>query len=658
MSMNVAFSEPVSAATWTINQADMGMETNDAIQNIINSATPGDTILFTGSQYTHIHLSINKPLNIVSSVGTQLYACPSTAPQGSDNFAAFSINSAAAGTNISGFKINNGNQGYGININGTRSVNIFNNTITCSNGTGVNIYGSTGITVKNNTLTQSVSGIQILNSSLTNILSNLITANSGNGILFGENVSNTIINNNNISYNQNIGINILNSCNNTTITGNSIAQNCNATTGNGKGIYINTTIHGLNITGNFIYMNGKMGICYDTGVTDVTETMDTVEDNYINGHTGRDVIRFIYNEDTGLDTAPVWIGETCFGGLNNVCPKIQVSSETAMSEIKQITSGIYSVSFINKNTGLTSTGFGSFYVTFFLNKLNTSKGAADVGDIWKNVLVVNGTATVDFTNCTYKDTNNSIFVLAPYSTFNTAMKDTLLVKDSDNPSLKANISATSSTSKSVIKNGDTLTYKITVKNSGKKNATNVKINNILSPTYYSSYAKPARGSYSNGVWNIGNLNAGETLTLSINAQAKKSGITKSQAQITGNNLNMAYSNAVQTTINKYIKMSYYNYASSYKVKKGKSVTLTSKVGNSGKDRSNTVKVKIILPKGMKLAKVNCPSVYNKATRTWTFTVPAGKIYYFKALTTVTTKGLKKVVFNINGKTWTKYIRGY
>lgn len=658
MTMNVAFSEPVSAATWTINQADMGMQTNDDIQNIINSANPGDTILFTGSQYTHIHLSINKPLNIISSVGTQLYACPSTVPQGSDNFAAFSINSAAAGTNISGFKINNNNQGYGININGTSNVNILNNTITCSDGTGVNIYGSTGITVKNNTLTQSVSGIQILNSSLTNLLSNLITANSGNGILFGENVSNTLINSNNISSNQNIGINILNSCNNTTITGNSIAQNCNTTTGNGKGIYINTTIHGLNISSNFIYMNGKMGICYDTGVTDVTETMDTVEDNYISGHTGRDVIRFIYNADNELDTAPVWIGETCFGGFNNVCPKIQVSSESVMSEIKQITSGIYSVSFINKNTGPISTGFGSFYVTFFLNKLNTSKGAADIGDIWKNVLVVNGTATVDFTNCTYKDTNNSIFVVAPYSTFNTAMKDTLAVNDSDNPSLKANISATSSASKSVIKNGDTLTYKITVKNSGKKNATNVKISNILSPTYYSSYAKPARGSYSNGVWSIGTLNTGETLTLSITAQAKKSGITKSQAQITGNNTNMVYSNAVQTTINKYIKMSYYNYASSYKVKKGKSVTLISRVGNSGKDRSTTVKVKITLPKGMKLVKVNYPSVYNKATRTWTFTVPAGKTYYFKALTTVTTKGLKKVVFNINGKTWTKYIRGY
>ena len=655
--MNVAFSEPVSATTWTINQTDAGMQTNKDIQNIINNANPGDTILFTGPQYTHIHLSINKPLNIVSSVGTQLYACASQIPQGSDNLAAFSINSAASGTNISGFKINNNNQGYCININGTSNVNILNNNITCSNGTGINIISSNDIKISNNTLTQSISGIKIENSSLTNILTNMITANAENGILFGDNVTNTIIDNNNIRYNQNTGINLLNSCNNATITGNNITLNYNTTTGNGQGIYINTTISGLNISSNFIYKNGNIGICDDIGVTELTETTQNIENNFITGHNFRDVVRYV--EDGGeIVREEVWLKEDCFGGSKHLCPSAHILGEAVMSNITQLTPGIYSISFVDNNTGLTSTGFGSFYVTFFLNKLNTSKGAADVGDIWKDILVVNGTATVDFTNCTYKDTNNSIFVIAPYSTFNTAMKDTFAVNDSNNPSLKTNISATSSASKSTIRNGDSLTYKITVKNSGKKNATNVKISNILSPTYYSSYAKPTRGSYSSGVWSIGTLNAGETLTLSITAQAKKSGITKSQAQITGNNTNLIYSNAVQTTINKYIKMSYYNYASSYKVKKGKSVTLTSRVGNSGKDRSNTVKVKITLPKGMKLVKVNYPSVYNKTTRTWTFTVPAGKTYYFKALTTVTTKGLKKVVFTINGKTWNKYVTGY
>jgi hypothetical protein len=61
---------------------------------------------------------------------------------------------------------------------------------------------------------------------------------------------------------------------------------------------------------------------------------------------------------------------------------------------------------------------------------------------------------------------------------------------------------------------------------------------------------------------------------------------------------------------------------------------------------------------MLLIAVNYPSVYNKSTKTWTFTVPAGKAYSFKVKAQVTSKGLKKVIFNINGKTWNKYITGY
>ncbi|WP_048081409.1 right-handed parallel beta-helix repeat-containing protein [Methanobacterium arcticum] len=655
--MNVAFSEPVSAATWTINEADMGMQTNTNIQNIINNANPGDTILFTGPQYTHIHLSINKPLNIVSRVGTQLYACPMEAPQGSDNLAAFSINNAAAGTNISGFKINNNNQGYGININGTSNVNILNNTIICSDGTGINVFGSGNITVKNNTLTQSISGIKISNSSLSRILSNLITANAENGILFGENVSNTVITYNNITRNLNSGINLLESCNNVTIKNNAISLN-NKTADTGYGIYINSTISGLNITGNFIYENGYLGICDDIGVNELTETTQNIENNYITGHTFRDVVRYV-EVDGNIVRKEVWLKENCFGGLKRLCPSAHILGDVIMGNISQSSPGIFSVSFVDKDTGLTANGLGSFYVTFFLNKNNISKGSADISDIWKEILVVNGTATANFTNCTYKATNNSIFVIAPYSSFNTALKNSFAVNDSDIPTLKANISATSSVSRSIIKNGDTITYKITVKNSGKKNATNVKVSNILSPTYYSSYAKPTRGSYYNSVWNIGNLNAGETLTLYVTAKAKLSGITKSQAKITGNNTDPAYSNAVQTTINKYINLAYSNAVlTSSKVKTGKYVYLGTTVKNSGKDKSGTVKVKITLPKGMKLISVNYPSVYNKVTKTWTFTVPAGKYYTFKVKAQVTSKGTKKVTFNNNGKIQYKYVTGY
>ena len=654
----ISFSNPVSAATWTIDEPDNGMTTNEHIQNIINNAQSGDTILFTGTQYSHIHLSIDKPLNIISNVGTQLYACPLTAPLGSDNLTAFAIYNGASGTNISGFKINNNNLGYGIILNNTTNINISNNVITCDNGTGINIFNCQEVTVNNNTLSGSNSGMKLSNSNLTSILNNLIKDNNENGILFGQNVSSTLIMQNNISSNNYIGINLLESCSNVTIQNNYISLNYNRNNGEGRGIYINTPIFILNITGNFIYKNGNLGICDDIGVNEgnnFTENTQNIENNFICGQSFRNVVRY-FDDNGTLVRKEVWIKETCFGGIKNLCPSAHLSGEAIMSNISQVSPGKYSVSFIDKATGVNCTGFGSFYITFFLNKNDTTKSAIDVGDIWKEVLVRNGTANVDFSNYTYKESNNTIFAIAPFDNFASAMKNTLNVNNADIP--KLSLSSVSSVSKSILKNGETVIYRVTVKNNNTRDATGVKVSNILSSNYYTSSATPTQGSYSNGVWNIGTLKAGESLSISINAKAKKSGKVASKATVTGSNINTVSSNALQTTITKDIKMSYSNSVSSTKVKKNKYVYLTSKVRNSGKDRSNTVKVKITLPKGMKLVSVNYPSVYDKKTKTWTFTVPSGKAYSFKVKAKVTSKGTKKITFNINGKNYYKYIKGY
>lgn len=238
-------------------------------------------------------------------------------------------------------------------------------------------------------------------------------------------------------------------------------------------------------------------------------------------------------------------------------------------------------------------------------------------------------------------------------------QDLNFTMDSSYPTDKANLSVSSGVSPAAIKTGDKTLYTVTVTNRGTSSATNVKVNNILNPGFYSSYASYSSvGSYSNGVWNIGNLGAGETASLVISATALKSGTAVSQAAVSADNNINALSSTIQKTINKYIKLSYSNTVSSSKVKKGSYVLLASKVTNSGKDKSGTVKVKITLPKGMKLISTNCPSVYNKATKTWTFTVPAGKAYTFKVKAQVTSKGLKKVAFNDNGKIQYKYITGY
>ena len=231
--------------------------------------------------------------------------------------------------------------------------------------------------------------------------------------------------------------------------------------------------------------------------------------------------------------------------------------------------------------------------------------------------------------------------------------------DSSYPADKANLSVSNGVSSTAIKTGDKTLYTITVTNRGTSGATNVKVSNILNTGFYSSYASYSSvGSYSKGVWNIGTLGAGETASLVVSATALKSGTAISQAAVTADNNLTALSSTIQKTINKFVKLAYANKVSSSKVKKGKYVYLTSTVSNSGKDRSDSVKVKITVPSGMKLISVNYQGVYNKATKTWTFTVPAGKVYSFIAKAQVTSKGLKKVTFNDNGKIQYKYITGY
>ena len=364
----------------------------------------------------------------------------------------------------------------------------------------------------------------------------------------------------------------------------------------------------------------------------------------------------MYDENGDIVDAPVWIGETCFGGAKNLDPTAVLSGETIMSKIQQISSGIYSVSFVDNNTGLISPGIGSFYVTFFLNKNNTNMSSPDAGDIWQQVLVKNGTATVNFSNYTYKPTNNSIFAIAPYTTFPSAMKELYTVNDSDIP--KFNLVTYLSESVSTIKNGESVIYKLTVVNNNNKDAVGIKANNIISSEYYTSTATLPQGSYSNGVWDIGTIKSGKSITLTVTAVAKKSGITSSKAQIIGSNINTVYSNTVQTNVNPYIKLSTFNSVTSSHVKVGKLVNLETKVSNTGKDISNNVTVKMTLSKGMKLISKNNPSNYNKSTNTWTFKMAAGKSYTFITKAQITSKGNHKVIFTSNGKTQMTNILGY
>lgn len=265
--MYIGFISPVSAANTSIT-SNM---TNSEIQSALNSASPGDTINFVGSLYENLQLTINKTLNIVSSVGTKLF--------GSDHDSAvFLINGPqASGTTISGFTINAA--GTGIIANNTSNVNILKSNITANNGTAVLINGSSNTTLKDDSMTNSETGINISNSKNTQIAGSVIKGNQKGAEV--ENSASTSINNDQIINNKKRGIGIYNS-NGTTVNGSSMKNNRNnsSTVMDEGGIYAEGSnsikISGSQVSGNFFGVS-------TTNVSNVNLKNSTISDNYADG---------------------------------------------------------------------------------------------------------------------------------------------------------------------------------------------------------------------------------------------------------------------------------------------------------------------------------------------------------------------------------------
>ncbi|MCL2115602.1 MAG: right-handed parallel beta-helix repeat-containing protein [Methanobrevibacter sp.] len=110
------------------------------------------------------------------------------------------------------------------------------------------------------------------------------------------------------------------------------------------------------------------------------------------------------------------------------------------------------------------------------------------------------------------------------------------------------------------------------------------------------------------------------------------------------------------TPKKDINLSHGNSIAASSIKRYKSTILTTKVKNAGFDNSNKIKVKITLPKGTKLASTNYKSNFNSKNKQWTVEVPAKKTISLSMKITGTTKGTKKILFNVNGKKQYKSVK--
>ena len=480
-------------STITIDGSAYNQMSEPTIQNAINSAKAGDTIIITGKSYVHCHFIVDKQLTIISTVGTAMSPCPSNT-RGSGSHGIFYISPEASGTVIKGFNLTNDygeSDDYGILVRESSNVEIINCTInSVRDGDGIRIENATSTTVKDSIIKNSNIGINIACSTKTTIINNNITNNKVTGINVGVNNENTTINTNNITYNQHSGIDLY-SGEYVYILNNFIAYNQNSKSASGAGIYVNSNISKVEIKGNFIKQNGQYGVLNDYRVRNMDATAGAEEleinnNNYYLGHTERIAYHIEYSKYAGgpftydsendlyvyvgegngsydIGKTVVYLGyaffrdETVCGATLFKAPSTTWGTDVyklEISPITQVKKGVYSVSIVDTK-GNIATDLSSIYVNFYLNKNNSYANPQD-GDIYKTVLMQNGTATVDFTDKEFKESNNTIIASFPglYSSYTVNPYAKFDVNDSDIPGSYRNTEINASNINLVPNSGD------------------------------------------------------------------------------------------------------------------------------------------------------------------------------------------------------------
>ncbi|OWT33202.1 hypothetical protein BGI41_03630 [Methanobrevibacter sp. 87.7] len=442
--------------TITVDGSSENQMDNPTIQNAIDSANNGDTILITGNNYVHVHIIVNKTLNIISQSGTKMSACPSHTT-GSGSIGIFYISPEAFGTLISGFTlINNGINDesysvlpYGIYAKSVDNVIIENCNISSNSGNGISAVNGNNFKINNVNLTSSKNGILLENMNNISILNSFITkCTVGTNISY--NCRDILVNNSNISSNKLFGIN-LESADNVNITNNYIMYNRDGSTLQtstiGSGILVNSNVSSLNVKGNYIVQNGIYGLLNTYKVKNLDGYNEVIDNNiFINngaGSSARSVYTsrfiysknqgdYIYNEEndtytyvgmgngnytTASNTIYVWhnlfLAETMCGATVTVGKDFYDTNENlVMSSVKQIKPGVYEINFYTKSTGEIAKDLNTPEIIFYLNKNNTNAEPVN-GDVYRKVRIVNGVAIADFTNESYYKTNNVLTVLGP-----------------------------------------------------------------------------------------------------------------------------------------------------------------------------------------------------------------------------------------------------
>ena len=450
---NIVLNSENAHETYYVDGSANNQMNDPTIQDAIDNANPGDTIIITGTEYVHCHFVVDKQLNIISNVGTTMSPCPSDT-SGSGSTGIFYISESASGTVLSGFTLINDlsrDNTYSLLINGADNVTIDNCKIENINGPGITVTGTSGTTITNSEIKNSNIGILVTDSNNIKITNNLIESNQDSGIHISTGVSDSYIGNNTINANNYNGIKF-SSAVNSEIRNNKITNNRDANTQNeahnGNGIYVDCNITNMVIKGNLIQENGQNGVCNSPNVQNlVDQYVQIIDNNYFIAHNNRGAVT-----QTSSGTGPVFVWSNyyvleSFCGATFYSPGEYKSTgvkDLILGDIILIEKGVYSVSFIVSGTGEVAKELNSVELTFFLNKEDTNPIPTE-NDQYITVKVINGTAIADLTDFEYKSTGNVLTVIGPgYGPITTTStpnrpQEIINIPDSDIPTTTATL---------------------------------------------------------------------------------------------------------------------------------------------------------------------------------------------------------------------------
>ena len=478
--------------------------TTHVIKNAIDSANPGDTILITGKAYQHVHLMVDKPLTIKSVIGTTMTPCTSTAYSG--HVGIFYFTSKASGSVLEGFTLSDQSMygeedDYSVLLRGASNVEIRNCSINTKNmADSIRLENAKNVLIENVTLFNSINGVNIVNSENVTVRNSTIR-NNENGVTIAKSTQ-ILITEDNFYSNKLAGVNVREGSSYVTVLGNNLTDNkfsgvnltsseymyilSNYLATNKFGVYVNCNITKIVINGNFFNQNTFNDIYDDYRVRNLVgpggEKLQEVNNNYMIGIGERPVYHEIF-KDVGKN-----MGEYTYDALNDVyiyvgankgdyskvkdgvflgyifaineyvaCPSIYYSWKPnsdkpnlwydgnyllSLSNITQDKKGTYSISLVNEK-GEIASDLSSLPVTFYLNKNNTESTPQE-GDIYKIVMMKNGTATVKFSMEDFKESGNVVMatVPSPYAALKTEYYKTFNVDDSDIPGEISNTTIT------------------------------------------------------------------------------------------------------------------------------------------------------------------------------------------------------------------------